>query len=190
MLVSLLELKQFLKITDDDSLDVDLMNSLVRAHDEADVYCDRHFELKNHIEYQAGQIRSHLNLKQYPVVSDGTHAFSLWNDIGRTWDNSTKIDPAGYQVDSEMGMVYLDTEVFLQGLRADLLNIKIDYWAGYVPSTMPNSLRLAILKLASAGFSKAETFVNAVTQATENQSKPDDVRKEAFEILDLYRKVR
>lgn len=184
MIVSLSDFKKFLKITDTNE-DVALYMALVRSQAEAEKYCDRSFESSSYTEYycteNGGTI---LQVDQFPIIS----VTSIHDDTDREWTSDDLISSDDYQLDSDAGRIILDGDFFTPSPH--IKNVKIVYLAGYTEANMPQSIKLAIMKLAASDYQEAATHMNAVTQTQEGASKPDELRDEAYELLDLFKRWR
>jgi hypothetical protein len=90
--------------------------------------------------FDGDNIKDTIFLSNFPVAS--TPALTLQYRSGSysspTWNN---FDPDDYQVDADSGMIYCDA--MFSGIR----NIKVVYTAGWSSGSMPNSLKLAALKM-------------------------------------------
>lgn len=189
MLVTLSELKKFLNVTDTDE-DPVLYDCLVRAQSEAESYCNRQFELAMRTEYYRANKTTTLQLNAYPLVDSGVYSLVMYDDMDLEWGADTLLAATEYQVDAAFGTVTLTGQYFQTALNPALKNIKVIYGGGYDASTLPNDLRGAIMKLAGADYKKANTYLNAVAQSTESEQDSGDLRGEAHNILDLYKRWR
>ena len=189
MIISLSELKKFLNVSDTDQ-DSQLYNCLTYAHAEAEVYCERRFELAMRTEYYATNLQTTLQLRNYPIVQSGVFSLVLHDDLNLSWGADTLLAAEQYQVDEEWGRVVLVGQYFSVSINPAIKNIKVEYGAGYTSATIPSDLKIAIMKLAGASYKKADTYLNAVSGRVENSGQSDDLRSDAEAILDLYKRVR
>lgn len=189
MLVSVTELKKFLN-EETITQDLVLYDAIIRAQAEAETYCDRKLELQEFTEYQKGNGRSEIQLRNYPVVYSGSYTFSIWDDPDLDFAEDVLLSADQYQLDQEWGVVTRTDTPFLSPLNPNLKSVKIVYSAGYTSANAPGDLKLAILKLSTADYKRADTYINAVDQSIESSQNPTTLREEAQEILDRYRRIR
>ena len=86
-------------------------------------YCRRKFRLKTYTEYYDGDGTAKLFLNQIPISS----VTSLYDDYARSYGSTTLIASTDYVIDSDTGIITLDSFNFVRSLQ----NIKITYIAGY-----------------------------------------------------------
>ena len=188
-LISLADVKEFLHISaaGDDAL---LTNLISQIEKDVQNYCQRIFEVpeNDYVDYYNGKGTSTVLLRNWPVIS----LASVYDDPERIYGSDTLIDPDDYVLydgtdnDGEPAKIVLDGLTFSLGLQ----NIKVTYKAGY--STIPADLQLAVIKLVAADYLTGQGAINAVPVeggGTVVFDRPARLRREAYQIIDRYRKM-
>jgi hypothetical protein len=170
------KVKAFLNIANSD-FDAILLTFHEAVSKEAEFYCGRNFGMSSYTEYFDGKIMNELVLSQYPISA----ITSIHDDVDHVYGADTLLDSStDYVVDLVNGIIKLDNLYFYDGKQ----NVKVVYTAGY--ATIPLDLELAVNKLTTCEFIKSQNYINAVEGF---ESKSDGLRKEAYEILDRYRRM-
>jgi uncharacterized phiE125 gp8 family phage protein len=181
MLVGSATLKSFLGITvtTDDTL---LATCLTNAQAMADKYVDYQLEGSSFIDYMDGDGIDIIQLRNIPIKAIA----SIYDDIDRAYGSDTLIDSADYTFNAKTGIVSLIGLVFSKGVN----NVKVTYTAGYGDSytALPADLSQAIVYLASALYLEGKAGVQ-VMEAMEIVYRPSYLKKEAYKILDAYRRL-
>jgi len=182
MLTSVSNVKSFLDIsnTSDDTL---IQNIIYRVTDQIQSYCRRDFFSTEYTEYYDGDGSKTLIVNQFPI----TAIDSIYDDIDYQWGSDDEIssDDIIFNAnsnDSKSGIINLDTDYFSIGKQ----NIKITYTAGY--STIPYDIEKAAILLSAIEYFTGKTFMNANSEG--GNSNPEDLKTNAFDILDLYMRVK
>jgi hypothetical protein len=185
MLIDITMVKEFLGIippTDDNVL-LPLVKS---AQVLAESYCDRVLEGSTFIEFHDGDGVDIIQLRIFPVVSIA----SIYDDFDRVYPVDSLISPTNYTFFPATGLVTLIGLVFHKYTN----NIKVTYDAGYngigqtAYTNMPLDLKQALIFLTVAQYLEAKAGVNVFA----NQDivyRPSYLRKEAYKILDGYRRL-
>ncbi len=176
------DVKDFLGITATDH-DVRLTALAAVAQADAEKYCDRKLEGQALTEYYDGNGTSLLQLRNYPIKS----ITSIHDDLDREYNADDLISSDDYALDTDFGIVELVGLTFGKGSK----NIKIVYNAGYSGvgyAALPADLKQAIVYLAAAMFLEGLAGVNVI-EAQEIVYRPGYLKKEAYKILDRYRRI-
>lgn len=116
-------------------------------------YCGRNFKLQAYVQYYDGSNIDELVLKQRPIVSDGTHSFSVESRNTSLNDgNFETLNTDLYFIDTTSGVLELNFNA-----RGHWDRYRVTYSAGY--ATIPNDL-------AEAAATLAAYFVNHPAGAT------------------------
>ena len=185
------ELKLHLGIsgTDDD----DLLDAIIEAVSaQIETYCDRKFKSEERTEYYNGEGYEILALRCWPVSRSAD--FTIYDDLSvpRDYASGDALGTDDYVIDYEMGLVHRQGAVFSDGAES----VKVVYTAGVgaTTATLPEDLRKAAVKLASAEYTQAKQRADGIQsegigpyRVVYDKSKwPADV----LAILDEYRDVR
>ena len=192
MIIDLNDIKLFLSIAaTDDSEDSAIASLIPMAQAEAESYCDRKFDLAMRTEYYATNLQTTLQLRNYPIVQSGVYSLVIYDDLNLSWTSDTLLAAEQYQVDEEWGRVVLVGQYFSVSINPAIKNIKVQYGAGYDDNNpAPEDLKLAILKLLTSEYKKADTYLNAVENTVKEKGKAVDLREEAYEMLDRHKRFR
>jgi hypothetical protein len=178
MIVTLTDVKNYMgitRITDD----VVLFRILERADRQMKSECRREFESASRTEYYDGFATCELNVREAPI----TAITSIYDDCDIAFGSDTLIPATDYYYDANKGIIYLKYSVFTKGIK----NIKVVYTAGYSAMTMPYDVKKAVINLACADYIESQGALNAI-QAVDYVYKPDLLRKEAYKIINLYKR--
>lgn len=144
----LIELEEFKNHLDLDSNDYDdiLTVYINAAGDFIEEYLGRAVENKEFVErFDGDDLKNTIFLNNYPVTKfnwlkyrKGTYAV----------EDMTDFDDENYQRDDEAGIIYIDTTY--PGVR----NIEIYYEAGYEAEDIPNTIKVACMKIVSKIYNK------------------------------------
>lgn len=194
-LAELDDIKGYLNLTTEDD-DVLLSDIIKRKNAHVKQYCQRDFLQATYTEYHSGGGPSillpfqypningmlALMLEQYPVSS----ITAIYDDVGRTYGADSLIDPDNYAIaDPNNGIVELDGLSLCKGVK----NIKVVYVAGYAASELPEDLKEAFIKLVVAEYLDSKAGINAF-KTDNGATRQDTLKKEAYAVLDTYKKVR
>lgn len=142
------DFKNYRNITSaDDDTKITLIVNAVKEFVKS--YVGRAIEQETVTEYFDGDdINGTIFLSNLPLISltsiqfnQGTYSSPDWQDF----------DADDYQYDMEIGEILIDK--MYSGRR----NIKVVYVAGYITANIPNSLKVAALKLCSKIYDKGES---------------------------------
>ncbi len=166
--------------------DTMLSDLLTQIEAMADQYCDRtlSYNATTMTEYYDGGGVSVLQLNNYPIVA----ITSIHDDLDHEYGADTLISSADYILNSKNGQILLEGLLFGNGV----LNVKVVYTAGYGSSpatSAPSDLVLAIERLVFAEYIERIAGVNTTVEQ-DFFYKPDKLRREAYKILDRYKRVR
>lgn len=182
MYITKAEVKEYLNLTDanSDAL-IDNLIARVEAVAQADK-CQRTFGSSTFVEYLDGDGSDTLLLQQYPVISID----HIYDDLDRDYDAASELDVDDMAIYDQYGKVVYVNGMFTPGAQ----NIKIEYHAGYV--TIPDDLKLALIKTVAAELIGARAQVNAIKgdgEGTDFDDRPKRLKKEADEVFKLYRRI-
>lgn len=185
MLISVNDIKEFLGITQttDDHIILPLCQA---SQNIAKGYCDREFEGSTFIEFHDGDGVDIIQLRIFPIKS----ITSVYDDYDRVYGADTLIASIDYTFTPDTGIVTLLGLVFSKYVN----NVKITYLAGYngigqtAYTALPYDLRQALVYLASAMYLEGKAGIN-VFEGQEIVYRPTYLKKEAYKILDGYRRI-
>ena len=138
MIIETDDLKEFLKITNDESDDF-LEKCILWAQGIIESHCKRTFEEAEYTaEEYTGDGSGILYLRQYPLVEVTAITIddAAMSDVG---SDCVKLN-------ARTGAVYLVSAVFT---KKDYPNVQITYTAGYSSDDMPEEIRYAVIELAA-----------------------------------------
>lgn len=179
------DVKTFLGITvtGDDALLTTLLTQIEEY--VQNVYCERQFAAANHTEYYDGDGSGVLLLDNYPIVS----VTSVHDDTDREYGADDLIDSDDIITYEKEGKLVLDGLCFTKGNK----NVKVVYRAGYGSgegeTAMPNEIKLALIQLTAALYLEGKGSLDAMAGNSEIY-RPNKLRKEAYAILDKYKRIR
>jgi len=208
-LILLEDAKDELDMPDDDaSSDKKLQHYIDGMISEAEGYMDAKIEgVTDEVAYFDGG-KSYLMLPHLNISN-----VSVWEDLSRTFDSSTLIDPSEYQVYTERGILRIGNpkdigsggiawmdrywdDTFFEGCRAFLrgrLVIKVKYDGGYDSDTINGSLKMALLKQISYRFRRRKDLgLSTVTYPDGSISKMADIKQFLLEVqavLDKFKRI-
>lgn len=185
MLINVQDIKDFLGITvtTDDHI---LMPLVQAAQDEADGYVDYQLEGSTFIEILDGDGIDIIQLRNIPVKS----ITSIYDDIDLAYGSDTLIAAEDYTFNAKTGIVTALGFAFSLYVN----NIKVTYLAGYngigatAYTPLPYNLKQALIYLASSMYLEGKAGVNVI-EAQEMVYRPSYLKKEAYKILDGYRRL-
>lgn len=185
MLIDVGDVKEFLGITvtTDDNV---IMPLCQVSQKQANGYCDRELEGSTFIEYQNGTGIDIIQLRNLPIKS----ITSIYDDWDRVYGANTLVSSTDYTFVPDTGVIYGIGVGFGTGFN----NLKITYVGGYngigqtAYTDLPYDLKQALIYLASAMYLEGKSGINVM----ENQEivyRPSYLKKEAYKILDGYRRL-
>jgi uncharacterized phiE125 gp8 family phage protein len=182
MLINVQDVNSFLgiKVNTEDHLILPLLQS---AQKEAENYCNQKFEGAEFTEYYNGEGNDCLIVDIAPIVS----ITSIHDDLDREYNSDDLIDSDDYTFDADAGIIWLDGLIFAKGIK----NIKVVYKAGYGSgyADLPYDLKQALIYLTSAMYLEGQAGVN-VFENQEIVYRPSYLKKEAYKLLDKYRRAK
>jgi uncharacterized phiE125 gp8 family phage protein len=185
MLIDVQAIKDFLGIkvtTDDDKI----MPLCQAVQDQADKYVDYTLEGSTFIEFLDGDGIDIIQLRNIPVKS----ITSIYDDIDLDYGSDTLLDADDYTFNGKTGVVRSLSICFASAVN----NVKATYLAGYngigqtAYTNLPYDLRQALVYLACAMYLEGKAGVQ-VMEAQEMVYRPSYLKKEAYKILDTYRRL-
>ena len=184
MLINVQDIKDFLGITvtTDDNI---LMPLCQAAQDAADGYVDYQLEGSTIIEYLDGDGTDIIQLRNIPIKS----ITSIYDDIDLLYGSDTLIASTDYTYNPKTGLLHLIGLCFSSMVN----NVKVTYLSGYnglgqtVYTNLPYELRQALVYLTSAMYLEGKAGVQ-VMEAQEIVYRPSYLKKEAYKILDGYKR--
>lgn len=181
MLINVQDIKDFLDITVT-THDDKLMPLCQSAQDDADGYVDYQLEGSTFIEFLDGNGIDIIQLRNIPIKS----ITSIYDDLDLDYTSDTLIDSDDYTFNVKTGVVGLIGLVFSKGMNC----VKATYLAGYGTgyTNLPYNLKQALIYLASAMYLEGQAGVNVI-EGQEMVYRPSYLKKEAYKILDSYRRL-
>lgn len=172
------DVRKYLGLATTFTTDDDFIGTLITSVSaQIESYCDRILAEHTVTEYLDGDGKSVIILSEYPINSITT----IHDDVDRAYTSSTLIASTDYSYDDN-GIVKLDGITTSIGIN----NIKIIYSAGY--KVLPADLAMAVKKLVAYEYLLAKAGANSMK--SENSEQLEAMKKEAYEVLDGYKKIR
>lgn len=191
-LISLAELKEFLKITTTNQ------NAILQTliHDVSawvQTYLSRNLVSEDYVEYYSGDDSIDLQLRNYPL----TNLDSVYVDANRDFASDSLIDSSDLIQKKSKGI--LQAFNLFGNWPAGQSNIKVSYTAGYTvgsdssAGTMPHDIRLAVKRIIDKQFRIGYThnkldYQSEAIQGMNITFQPDAIPKDAKLMLDPYRR--
>lgn len=187
MLITLDDVKNYMQI-EEDTQDAQIGQMIDSVQAQVKKKISRDLESSVHTEYHDGDATNILIVKEFPV----TAVTSIHDDPERVYGDDTLISSDDYiigEVDgSPAGIIRLDVGVFYSSQK----NIKVVYTGGYTAATVPEDIKMALIKLVGAEHIESNGAIFAIPSDGEDSGgtfRPAVLRKRAWEILKQYRSI-
>lgn len=178
-LTTLAMMKTYLGIGVSDTSQDTLIEYFINVTSDAiERYTQRKLKQVSITEYQDGRNQDRLLLKEWPASKPS----AVYSDSNWTFDSTTLIDSASYDVTNETDLV-LNSGVFPKGKR----NIKVVYTAGY--STIPSALEHACILFTENIYmarSDRRNGVNSKSKSGENVTFLDGMTAQIQQLLEPF----
>lgn len=162
--------------TDDDAL---IENLIMQETKKVQTYTRRNLFYGSFTEYYDGNNGNAVFVNNFPIEA----VTSLHDDVDRVFGSDDLVPADEYYVDLTKGIVRLiNGLVFSEGFG----NIKIVYTGGF--KVIPKDLELACSQLVLADYMEIKGGIN-VLEGESLTYKPANLRKEAYAVLDKYKKM-
>ena len=187
MLITLDDVKNYMQI-DDDTQDAQILQMIVSVQAQVTKKISRNLESSEHTEYHDGDGTHILLVKEFPI----TAVASLHDDPERVYGDDTLISVDDYMfkdVDGgKPGAIRLEIGFFYKAMQS----IKVVYTGGYTQSTVPEDIKMALIKLVGAEQIESNGAIFAIPADGEDTGgtyRPAVLRKRAWEVLKQYRSI-
>lgn len=187
MLITLQDVKNYLQI-EESTQDAQLTQMIKSVEAQVKKTLGRELESAERTEYYDGDGKGIILVKEFPI----TAVASLYDDPDRDYGSDTLISSDDYiwgQVDGlAPGAIRLDLGFFYRSQK----NVKVTYTGGYTTSTLPEDIKMALIKLVGAEHIEANGAIFAINpdgDDTGGQYRPGVLRKVAWKVLNQYRSI-
>lgn len=148
MLCTVTELKEFLKITDNNNDNI--LNNIIYASDKfIENFCNQNIESAVNVFYISGNGNTLLKLPSiFPITA--LYAISFRNTFA---DAFTALTTSDFEIVVIDKVDYLySSATFVNGLS----NYKIELTSGYAPTAIPNDIKQVSIELSAIGFKNSD----------------------------------
>jgi hypothetical protein len=162
--------------SDDDAL---IESLIMQETDFIQNFCCREFFYNTYTEYIDGDGGDHIFVGESPIAS----VTSVHDDVDRVYGANTLIPVTDYFVDTNNGIIKLTDSVTDEAYG----NVKVIYLGGF--KVIPKDLELACCQRVYADYLELKGGVNVLEGETVTY-KPSNLRKQAQEVIDRYKRIR
>lgn len=200
MIVTVQEVKDFLKITDT-TLDTWFTDLIGKVQADIESYCGRQFESTSHTdEIYSGNGSSRLELKDWPVIQLSLAATPSSADITGSIEYRNDVDSAWQDLETDVDHIITDPDWWYVELVDNFFpigkfNIRVSYISGY--ATVPEEVQQVALEKVVMKYKASNKGHGLLGETSRNESglgfnsstSLKDMEKEWNRVLDRYRKL-